>query len=54
MAKHTQTIRREIASKLFECVWLFFGVGAWRVETNFAVTQKPADWYAVLNYLLSS
>ena len=23
MAKHTQTIRRQIADKLFECVWPF-------------------------------
>ena len=28
MVKHTQTIRRQIADELFECVWLFFGIGA--------------------------
>ena len=28
MVKHTQTIRRQIANELFECVWLFCGVGA--------------------------
>ena len=28
MAKHTQTIRRQFADKLFECVWPFCGIGA--------------------------
>ena len=28
MAKHTQTIRRQIADELFECVWPFCGIGA--------------------------
>ena len=28
MVKHTQTIGREIANELFECVWPFLGVGA--------------------------
>ena len=28
MVKHTQTIRRQIADELFECVWLFCGIGA--------------------------
>ena len=28
MVKHTQTIRRQFADELFECVWPFFGVGA--------------------------
>ena len=32
MFKHTQTICQQIADKLFECVWLFCGVGAWRVN----------------------
>ena len=27
MVKHTQTIRRQIAGELFECVWLFCGIG---------------------------
>ena len=26
MAKHTQTIRREIADELFECVWRFYEI----------------------------
>ena len=27
MVKHIQTIRRQIADELFECVWPFLGVG---------------------------
>ena len=30
MVKHTQTIRRQIADELFECVWLFCQIGAKR------------------------
>ena len=26
--KHTQTMRRQIADELFECVWPFCGIGA--------------------------
>ena len=32
MVKHTQTIRRQIADDLFECVWPFYGIGAKRVN----------------------
>ena len=28
MVKYTQTIRRQIADKLFECVWPFCEIGA--------------------------
>ena len=28
MVKHTQTIDRQFADELFECVWPFCGVGA--------------------------
>ena len=28
MAKHNQTIRRQIAYELFECVWPFYEFGA--------------------------
>ena len=28
MVKHTQTIRRQFADELFECVWPFCGIGA--------------------------
>ena len=34
MVKHTQTIRRQIANELFECVWPFRGIGAWRVKSD--------------------
>ena len=27
MIKHTQTIRRQFADELFECVWPFGGLG---------------------------
>ena len=33
MVKHTQTIRRQIADELFECVWLFCEIGAWKVKS---------------------
>ena len=32
MVKHTQTIRRQIANELFECVWPFCEIGAERVN----------------------
>ena len=32
MIKYTQAIRRQIADELFECVWLFFEIGAKRVK----------------------
>ena len=38
MAKHTQTIRRQIAYELFDCVWPFCEIGAWRVN-NFTVDE---------------
>ena len=34
MAKHTQTIRRQFADELLECVWPFYGIGAERVNAN--------------------
>ena len=34
MVKHTQTIRRQFAGELFECVWPFWGIGAERVKNN--------------------
>ena len=36
MAKHTQTIRRQIADELFGCVWRFCEIGAWRVKERTA------------------
>ena len=32
MVKHTQTIRQLIADELFECVWPFCEIGAYRVK----------------------
>ena len=32
MAEHTQTIRRQIAHELFECVWQFCEIGTERVN----------------------
>ena len=34
MAKHTRTIRQQIADKLFECVSPFCEIGAQRVNIN--------------------
>ena len=34
MVKHTQTIRPQIADELFECVWPFCGIRAWRIKTE--------------------
>ena len=34
MIKHTQTISRQFAVELFECVWPFSEIGAERVKTN--------------------
>ena len=32
MAKHAQTVRRQIAGEFFEYVWPFCGIGAERVN----------------------
>ena len=44
MAKHTQTVRRQIADELFECVWPFCGVGGSSVKVylihNFVLLNK--------------
>ena len=34
MVKHTLTIRRQFADELFECVWPFCGVDAYRVKES--------------------
>ena len=34
MVKHTQTIRRQFASELFECVWPLCDIGIKRVKTS--------------------
>ena len=37
MVKYTQTIRRQIADELFECVWPFCEIGAKRVNFEHVV-----------------
>ena len=32
MVKPTKKIGRQIGDELFECVWLFYGVGIWKVK----------------------
>ena len=34
MVKHTQTIRRQFADEMFECVWPFCDIGAERVKAE--------------------
>ena len=41
MAKHTQTIRRQIADELFECVWPFCEIGAKRVKISLPISENP-------------
>ena len=58
MVKHTQTIRRQIADKLFECVWPFCGIGAWRVnivlkyykQGQYLFDATFIDWKARIEY----
>ena len=40
MVKHTQTIGRRIADELFECVWRFCGIGAYRIKFQIHKYQK--------------
>ena len=55
---NTQTIRRLTADELFECVWPFCGVGAWRVNTEcsyfislwFLVKPNADETVRVVNY----
>ena len=35
MVKHTQTIRRQIADELFECVWPFCEIGGKTVKVMY-------------------
>ena len=48
--KHTQTIRRQIAYKLFECVWPFCGIGAYRVNHYVIVDGGFAEWLRMVTY----
>ena len=45
MVKHTQTVCRQFADELFECVWPFCGVGAEKVKTkNKWLTVNLSVW----------
>ena len=35
MVKHTRTIRRQFDDELFECLWPFCEIGAWRVKGRY-------------------
>ena len=55
MAKHTQTICRQKADELFECVWPFCGVGAWRVKVlNLRIFKKDNIWVDAIREWLKS
>ena len=45
MAKHTQTICRQFADELFECVWPFCGIGAWRVKVTNILVVRFEDFF---------
>ena len=45
IVEHAQTIRREIADELFECVWPLCEIGAKRV--NMHVTFVKAEWHFI-------
>ena len=43
MAKHIQTIRRQIDAELFECVWPFCEIGTWRVKKGSTFKLESSD-----------
>ena len=46
MIKHTQTIRRQIADELFECVWPFCEIGSKRVNVSwFGIHDKFLNFH---------
>ena len=45
MAKHTQTIHREYADELFECVWPFCGIGAYKFRNAVDIYVQAADFH---------
>ena len=52
MAKHSQTIRRQFANKLFECVWPFCVVGVLRVNYDIFLCIGQSLFY--VNMILIS
>ena len=60
MVKHTQTVRRQIADELFECVLLFCGIGAESVKIEFYLARlskntwkQMPEYYQVIKYIVS-
>ena len=51
MVKHTQTIRRQIADELFECVWTFCGIGAWRVNNMITASIMKELIHGQINFI---
>ena len=45
MVKHTQTIPGQIADELFECVWPFCGIGAYRVKDSCKFMDRSSFGY---------
>ena len=45
MAKHTQSIRRQYADELFECVWPFRGSGAYKFRNVVDIYVQAADFH---------
>ena len=41
MVKRTQTICRQFADELFECIWPFCGIGAQRVKSVYDTYYTP-------------
>ena len=57
MAKHSQTIRWQIADELFECVWPFCKIGAERVNILPLASDKFIElltWMVCILILLHS
>ena len=52
MVKHTQTICRQIADKLFEFVWPFCGIGAYKVKQKLLTVKlnKKAHLIPIFNF----
>ena len=53
MVKHTQTIRRQIANELFECVWSFCGIGAYRVKIDKVAKKMKILFYIKSYYVVT-
>ena len=44
MVEYFQTIRRLLPMKMFDCVWTFFGVGAYRVKLLLRIRNQLLMW----------